>query len=175
MGRPKQMIDVSGEPMIARIAAGLGSAAKEIVLLGDGEVPATLAGCRRLPDVDDSEGPISGLLSAMRWAPGAAWIIASCDLPRLTPAAVRWLIDQRRPGRWAVMPTRDGGVEPLFACYEPQVLSLVEELNRSGKRAPWRLSRHDKVATPPPPIDLAGSWANANTPAQLRALAEGAS
>ncbi len=174
MGFPKQMIEIEGAPMAVRIAVGLEQVADDVVLLGGGEAPASLGGRTRLPDARDSGGPMAGLLSALRWAPCAAWIIASCDLPRVNASAIRWLAGQRRPGRWAVMPTLEGRAEPLLATYEPQALALLEELNWSGARAPWRASRHEKVATPQPPAGLVDSWLDADTPAELESLSGGA-
>lgn len=174
MGFPKQMIELEGAPLAVRIAASLEQFADDVVLLGDGEAPASLAGLARLPDARDSDGPMAGLLSALRWAPFATWVIASCDLPRVNANAVQWLVGQRRPGRWAVMPTLGGLPEPLLATYEPQARALLEELNSSGERAPWQASRHAKVATPQLPADLADCWLNANTPAELELLSGGA-
>ncbi len=174
MGFPKQMIDLAGQPMAVRIAASLEHVADDVVVLGGGEVPAPLDGRTRLPDVRDCDGPMAGLLSALRWAPSAAWIIASCDLPRMNADAIRWLAGQRRPGRWAVMPTLEGRAESLLATYEPQARALLEDLNSSGTPAPWRVSRHPMVATPRPPAGLADCWLDADTPSELESLTGGA-
>jgi molybdopterin-guanine dinucleotide biosynthesis protein A len=119
-------------------------------------------------------GPLAGMLAAVRWRPEAAWLFAPCDLPEIAPAAVAWLLGERRPGRWAVLPRVAPGapVEPLFALYEPPAHRLLEELARSPPpgRAPRRLAAHPRVSVVTVPPALARCWAGANTPAELAAL-----
>ena len=164
MGRPKQLLEVEGVPMAERVASILEPEVGEIALLGAGDVPQSMARRRRLVDVDGIHGPLAGILAAVRWAPRAAWIIAACDLPKIDAAALRWLFGQRRPGRWAVIPRLEAGVEPLFAMYEPQAGELLEDLAAAGEAAPRRLAENAKVAVPEVPAALEHCWFNANTP-----------
>jgi molybdopterin-guanine dinucleotide biosynthesis protein MobB len=173
MGRPKQLLEVAGRPMVEGVASALHPHVDELVLLGDGPVTTSIAGARRLPDAPGIRGPLAGILAAMRWAPHATWVFTSCDLPRVNAAAIRWLLEQRRPGRWAVLPRLEGGVEPLLAVYEPQAAELLEDLAARGQSAPRCLAECARVSTPTPPDHLAGCWFNANTPADLASLAAG--
>jgi molybdopterin-guanine dinucleotide biosynthesis protein A len=167
MGRPKQML-TAGRRTLAEIAAeSVASAAARILLLGAGEVAPALDDVPRLPDAPGLKGPLAGLASALRWAPQATWLVAACDMPWIVPRAVEWLLSQRQPGRWAVLPrTADGRVQPLLAVYEPQAAHLVEGLIRSGNSAPRLLADHDAVATPAVPEELERHWSNVNTPQQ---------
>jgi molybdopterin-guanine dinucleotide biosynthesis protein MobB len=174
MGRPKQMIEIDGTPMVERVAAALRPFVDDLVLLGEGPVPRGLAAVTRLPDVVDGEGPLAGMLAAMRWAPDAAWIFASCDLPCADVRAVEWLMARRRIGRWAVLPRLDSRVEPLLAVYEPWMRGCLEELRDAGESAPRHLGRHEKVATPRPPDRLRHGWLSVNTPAELEERGRGA-
>ncbi|MFV2071719.1 MAG: molybdenum cofactor guanylyltransferase [Thermoanaerobaculales bacterium] len=163
MGRPKATLPF-GERKLAEVAAdALSASVAEIVLLGAGPVPGSLADNRRLPDPPGLEGPLAGLLAALRWAPHAAWVIAACDLPRVMPEAVAWLIAQRRSGQLAVLPRVGPGFEPLLAIYEPEAGPLLEELVSSGRRAPRLIAAHPAVATPEPPPEIVNCWQNANT------------
>ena len=167
MGRPKATLHF-GERKLAEVAASaLTASVEEIVLLGAGPVPDVLAGNRRLPDPPGLVGPLAGLLAALRWAPHATWVIAACDLPRVTPEAVAWLVAQRRPGCWAVLPRVGPGLEPLLAVYEPGARPLLEDLVAAGRRAPRLIADHPSVATPEPPPEIIGCWYNANTPGEL--------
>jgi molybdopterin-guanine dinucleotide biosynthesis protein MobB len=171
MGSPKQLLDHRGRTLVHRAVDGLGCSAADPVLLGSGRVPDDLAGNRRLADVPGIAGPLSGLLAALRWAPTAAWLMVACDQPLISRHAVDWLLTQRRPGRWAILPRLgDGPVEPFLAVYEPQALILLERLARSGALGPWRIAGHEKVASPEPPAELAASWRNVNTPEDLDSL-----
>ena len=165
MGRPKQLLDHGGRTIVEGVVRSLESAVDRVVLLGDGEVPQGLADHGRIPDPPGLAGPAAGLLAALRWCPHAAWLMVSCDLSLLSHGAIRWLLEQRRPGRWAILPKPAGGtVEPLCAVYEPQALPLLERLLDRGHGAPRRLAGSIKVACPQPPDDLASQWRGVNTP-----------
>jgi len=171
MGRPKQLLRHRGLTFVERVDAALGERIADRVLLGSGSVPNTLAGLDWIPDPPGVTGPIAGLLAALRWAPGQTWVVAACDQPLITPEALDWLIGQRRPGRWAVLPRLPWRpVEPFLAVYEPQALPLLERLAREPNPAPRRLADHPKVATPEPPGEMADAWRSVNDPEQYDAL-----
>jgi molybdopterin-guanine dinucleotide biosynthesis protein A len=135
MGRPKQLVDF-GESTLGEIAAHALSAAVDcdcdllspkVAVLGAGPLPDKLQLLQRLPDAPGLAGPIAGLLAAHRWAPHAAWILAACDHPLLSASDIRWLIRQRRPGTWAILPRQaDDHPCPTLALYEPQALTVLE-------------------------------------------------
>ncbi|MCP4896440.1 MAG: molybdopterin-guanine dinucleotide biosynthesis protein B [bacterium] len=173
MGRPKQLINIRGNAMIEHVAAALAPTTDNLVLLGDGAVPASIEALLRLPDVADCTGPMAGLLAAMRWAPDSTWLVAACDLPQCDSATALWLLSQRRQGAWAVMPQFETGVEPLLAVYEPQALGLLEDQYAADELAPRLLAQHEKVYTPRPPPELEGAWRNVNTEQELAVLMPG--
>ena len=145
----------------------------EVVLLGEGPVPATLEDLSREADADDFRGPMAGILGAMRAKPEAYWVVAPCDLPLLQPAAVQRLVASRRPEAWAVLPSREGFVEPLLALYEPQARALIEEAAAAEEYSLHRLTSSSRVATAEPPTALRRCWFNANTPQELGSLGVG--
>jgi molybdopterin-guanine dinucleotide biosynthesis protein A len=169
MGSPKHLLKAAGQSWLERTVGQVAGAAAETVLLGRGEVPASLAGLRRLPDVPDASGPMAGVLSAMRWARRASWLIAACDMPQLTREAADWLLSLRRPGVWAVIPRLGEGwpLDPLLACYDFRSRPLLERLAAAGCLRIAEIARSSKVATPVPPADLAAAWANINRPEDL--------
>ena len=171
MGSPKQLLHHGDSTLIEIAAAALGETVDDVVILGGGDLPESLARHPRLPDVNDTTGPMAGMLAAMRWQPRSAWIFAACDLPLLRSEAVSWLCRQRRPGRWAVLPRLgEAGVEPLLAMYEPQSRGLLEDLVARDLRAPRHIADHPRVVSPTPPEELHPQWTNANTPEELEAL-----
>jgi molybdopterin-guanine dinucleotide biosynthesis protein A len=173
MGRQKQFVEVGECTMIEHVVRSLSGEVNEVVLLGGGPVPASLEGLSRVIDADDCEGPMAGILSAMRAKPEACWVMAPCDLPLLRRAAVRWLVGSRRPGAWAVLPSLEGFVEPLPALYEPQARALLEEAAAAGEYSLHRLTSSSRVATAEPPAVLRRCWFNANTPQELGSLRVG--
>lgn len=161
MGHPKHLIKKGDLTWIESIAGTLAPLVDTTVILGGGQVPSSLARFQVLPDVPNRRGPLAGMLSAMRWQPLAAWIFVACDLPMVTTEAVQWLLGKRRPGVWAILPSRQNeqGVEPLLAYYDFRARDLLERIDR-----PTAIASSPKAITPTPPKNLAASWTNINTP-----------
>jgi len=169
MGTPKHLLRSAGRTWIERIVEVLRPAVEHIVIAGTGDVPDALAGVTRLPDVPEAEGPMAGILAAMRWAPWASWLVAACDLPNLRPEALDWLLATRAAGVWATVPLLAGarGVEPLLAHYDFRAGAILERLAADGRFAPSLVAEHPKVAAPTPPSHLAPAWDNVNAPGDL--------
>jgi molybdopterin-guanine dinucleotide biosynthesis protein A len=173
MGRPKQLVEIGNQTMIEHIVEALSGEVDEIVLLGDGPVPASLEGLDRVADADGCRGPMAGILGALRARPDACWVVTPCDLPVLRGAAVRWLLLNRRPGASAVLPSLDGFVEPLLALYEPRARTMLEEAAAAGEHALHRLASKAGVVTVELPEALRRCWYNANTPHEIASLRAG--
>jgi molybdopterin-guanine dinucleotide biosynthesis protein A len=86
--------------------------------------------------------------------------------------ALQWILSQRAPGRWAILPKLSvtGPAEPLLAMYEPQARAALEGLGRRSVFAPRRLLPMIPVATPCPPHHLHTAWRNINTLQELAAI-----
>ena len=164
MGTPKHLIEREGVTWLERAAAAVRGQVEKTVLLGRGDVPAGLRDLPVLCDVEDVGGPVSGMRAAMRWAPFASWIFVPCDVPFLSADAVRWLIEQRRPGVWAALPRLPGASrpEPLPAYYDFRAAALLETVDR-----PSDCAGKEQVASPLIPAALAEAWRNVNTPQDL--------
>lgn len=173
MGRPKQLVEVGECTMVEHVVRALSGEVDEVVLLGQGLVPETLAGFSRVGDAEGCRGPMAGILGALRAEPVACWVVAPCDLPLLRPEAVRWLVGSRRPGAWAVLPSLEGFVEPLLALYEPNARILLEDAAAAGEYSLHRLASSPRVLTAAPPAALSQSWFNANTPQEIGSLRAG--
>jgi molybdopterin-guanine dinucleotide biosynthesis protein A len=125
----------------------------------------------RVADVAGVSGPLAGILAALRWEPGACWVIAACDLPLIRGEAVDWLLGERAEGRVAVLPKLgDGRADSLLAVYEAEAVGLIEGLIAEGIRSPHRLAGRAGVHTPRPPEGLSACWTNVNTPEDLDRL-----
>ena len=104
------------------------------MLLGKGAVPASLAPLPQLPDVADKQGPLAGMLAAMRWQPEASWLFLSCDMPLLTAANLQWVLNHRAPGIWGVLPHRETPDEVARAPLGPEL--VVEGLRARADTGP---------------------------------------
>jgi len=171
MGRPKHLLpDGSGGTWLERTVHVLQPLVAGVALSGGGELPATLATLPRLCDIPGVCGPLTGILSAMRWQPSVSWLLLACDMPGLSGEAVTWLLSQRAVGRWGVVPTLAGNetVEPLFASYEPQCSQFFEMLHDQGVRQIRRIVEYKQVNVVEVPENLQSGWHNINTPEELR-------
>lgn len=173
MGRAKHLLaDGRGRTWLENTVARLDPAVDQVVLSGGGQVPESLRHLVRLPDIPGVGGPLAGILSAMRWQPDVTWLLVACDMPALSPEALGWLIESRRPGRWGTVPRRslDSHVEPLLAHYDSRCQSIFEEILVSGSQRIGDAARHEKIATPVIPEQFLAAWNNINTPEELRLI-----
>jgi len=186
MGRPKPLVSFGGSTLGEIVAHALSTAvaeaepdsdcdlkSKRVAILGDGPVPEPLRCFPQMPDAPGLAGPIAGLLAAHRWAPRAAWILAACDHPWLSAADIGWLIRQRRPGTWAVLPCQaDDHPCPTLAIYEPQALTVLERslLVRGAEKVRIaELLHHPRTLIAP---TSTRGLVNVNTPQELMAQEE---
>ena len=170
MGSPKQLLLLHGRSLAARVADVLAGHASPVVVLGAGALPRDLPSLPAIPDVPGIRGPVAGLVAALRWLPGATWLFCPCDHPSLSGEALVWLLAQRRPGVWAVLPrSRPDQLEPLLALYEPEALTLIEDATAQGN-APRSLAGHPHVASPLVPPALRPAWVDVNTREDAAAL-----
>ena len=169
MGRPKHLLEEEGSTWVERTVAVLRTRVEQVVIAGEGRLPASLAGECRVADVVGLKGPLAGILAAFRCYPEVSWLVAACDLPDMGSAALQWLLDHRRLGALAVLPTLDddGRVEPLLAYYDRRCLSVLEEMAARSELRLQGLRHRRGVVTPQPPVGLRRCWRNVNTPQEL--------
>lgn len=172
MGKAKHLLSHNGRTWLEHTVELLQQHCEQVVIVGLGAVPDEVSQHPRLADSPGVEGPMAGLLAAMRWRPLVSWLVAACDLPAVSPQALQWLLVSRSPGVWATLPGLAGsiGVEPLLAHYDFRSRLLLEQLAAQGEFSLSRLAAHPKVISPVPPDHLSRAWQNINTPKQLKSL-----
>lgn len=172
MGRPKALLRVKGKTLAERSLDILSEVSDRALLLGAGRLPRSFNSAESLPDVTGVKGPLAGILSAFRWAPNSSWIISSVDMPLMRKEAWKWLLSQRRPGVWAVLPKAEGSgrVETTGGVYEPMIFEYVESLAKRGVVKLQEIARHPKVMTPVIPKPFVLAWMNVNTTAEWRGV-----
>lgn len=175
MGQPKHLIrTLSGgeESWLERTVEEVVPLVDGLVVSGQGELPKALRDTIRIPDVPGVAGPLTGLLSAMRWQPQVSWLVIACDMPFVTVDAAKWLLSEKNPGSWGRLPRIAGSsfCEPLFAWYDKRALQIIEAQLLDGNLRAGRIADHYKIDNPIIPENLAVAWKNVNTPEQLKAV-----
>lgn len=175
MGRPKALLESGGTALGKVAAVALAPWVSSIAIVGSHPQvdPGPWLGALgvaglELPDRPGVKGPLGGLLALFDSDPDAWWVVLACDLPRVEPAAIGWLLAQRRPGDAAVLPVALGRIQPLLALYGPASRTLLEALAKTGKPAPRHLVDQPGVVSPQVPASLQAQWTNVNTPADWR-------
>ena len=172
MGISKTLLRAGGEFVLERIVAAAGEVAREVVLVGEAPLPAgELSAMPRIQDAPGVEGPLGGLLAALRWRPRTTWIVISCDAPFLSAAALRWLLAQAKPGDIAVVPHLDSP-ETARAAHRALHASRAQPDRAGctrGRAVLRRILAGMKIHSPRVPEKLRKAFANVNTPEEWRA------
>lgn len=173
MGKPKHLLtDKRGITWAEKLTEKLAAVTGEVILCGRGDVPDSLADMVRLTDIVGAQGPLAGILAAMRWNPDVSWLVCACDMVQTDQTALQWLLEMRRPGVWGSVPysLQAKRLEPLLAHYDPRCRNLFETMLEEGKMRISEIGNFAKIETVAVPPDLATSWRNYNTPADLANL-----
>jgi molybdopterin-guanine dinucleotide biosynthesis protein A len=93
MGRDKALLEVDGRPMAVRVAHALGIAGAAEVFCVGGDAALSAYGVRLLGDDHPGEGPLGGLLTALRHAAHELVVVLACDLLNPSSAAVGRLVE----------------------------------------------------------------------------------
>lgn len=174
MGQPKHLLEsVDGNGSWLEAAVELVTPLTDgVVVSGKGDIPQSLDGVQRIPDIPGVAGPLTGILSAMRWQPDVSWLLLACDMPLVTKKALEWLLDGYRPGCWGRIPRLPDAdyCEPLLAWYSIRTAHLFEEQLLCGNLRIGSIAKHLKVDNPIIPDSLRTAWQNINTPEQLQLM-----
>ena len=166
MGQPKHLLEKEGHSWLELINSRLSKICDEVVIVGEGQLPE--GDWRRLSDAPGCNGPLAGILAAMRQYPDASFIICACDMPEVSSAALEWLLAQRQPADWALVPKINNYSQPLFAFYDPRIKPVFEDLASQGIMKPREVcsNKHVRIIKPPPHLSMA--WRNINYPGELK-------
>ena len=115
-GVPKGLLTFQGRTVLERLL-DLAPLFADVLLVANTPEPYARFGLRTVADVVPDRGAPGGVHAAMT-AARTGWVLAvACDMPFVSPAAVRVLLEARSPELDAVCFTVAGRVEPLLAVY----------------------------------------------------------
>lgn len=180
MGRDKALIPWRGRPLISRPLEALAAVTDEVIIVARQTEPYLSLGCRVVPDLYESRGPLVGVHAGLT-ASGRPWgLFAACDMPGLRRELLELLLAGREESVMAVVPESDRGLEPMLAAYDRRCLPALEELIAAGEmrmvslldKVPARIIPRRLVAAADPDFR---SFVNLNSPeeADLAGRGEG--
>ncbi len=168
-GGDKALHPVSGVPMAGRVYQALAMVIRDVRIgLSDAQERNPVPGAAVVVDDPPGTGPMGSLRAALL-ASDPRWVFAAaCDLPGLSPSAVRSILEARSDALDAVVavdPT--GRLHPLTAAWHPRVIPLlVSDRAGHGRSLTRLLSSVSMMTVLLDPEVLR----NVNRPADLEAL-----
>ena len=194
MGRSKALLELDSEPLLSHVARALLPSCEEIVLSVANQALAPIGFVRELEeavrrtgaevriarDATPDLGPISGLAAALAMTDARVAFVSGCDSPFLRPDLVQSLLEriEEPPGVDAVIPRRDGHLEPLLAAYRvtPLLRHFRHRLSQGGgpiTRGFSELRVREVSGVALEELDPDGaSFANINTPGEYKRALE---
>lgn len=91
-----------------------------------------------IPDAMTSEGPLTGVLSALQWARDAGFsaiVTFSCDAPFFPPDLVERLAGGLTPALSCTFASAGGSRHPAFAIWRTSVLGQLHQVYAAGTRS----------------------------------------
>lgn len=136
MGQPKAELIYFDRPQWAYCSNLLGQFCDRVWISIEKEgqiedVPRTM----QLVDSSESNGPLSGILSAMKQEPDKTWLIMACDMPGIDMAVMHRLLRLRDPDALVSCFCREEdetAIEPLFSFWEAGALPALEKFVRKS-------------------------------------------
>lgn len=168
MGRTKALIEVDGRAMGDRVIdAARSVGAEPVVLIGGDPNELESLGAPVVPDRYPGEGPVAGILGALRHFEGTAdrVLVLPCDLAHVEVATLLPLLEaERGDGVALVWVAATDRLEPMCAIWSVDATERIQELFDAGERAAHVvIGELPHVAVTVDPAGLA----NINTPDEL--------
>lgn len=144
MGRDKALLEVQGEPMAVRGARALSAAgAAEVIAVGGDADGLSAVGLSWVADEWPGEGPLGGVITALRHFEHDVVFVGSCDLLSPSPGAMSATVAAlvSRSEADLAVPVRDGARQWLHGAWRRRAVDAVTEQLNSGERAIHRAVR----------------------------------
>lgn len=164
MGTDKALYEVDGSAMAIRVAAAATAAgANEVLLIGGTQARAKKLSGIWKKDLYPGEGPLGGVITALKASSHDSVVVLSCDMPFVTDAVISSLVRGLTDAQATV--GRTDRLNWLCAAWSKQeCLKTLESVWKRNERAVHRAAVLLDVAEVPVP---AVAVRNINSPADL--------
>jgi len=125
MGRDKAFLLFQGKPLIQQAVTLASHFAKDIRIIGTPEKSELgKLGIQVISDLVSPNGPISGIVTALRSTSNFLNLIVACDMPRIPVSFIELLFENADGADAVLFKSNSGQVEPLCALYTTNCLPL---------------------------------------------------
>src|SRR5437764_7037921 len=126
MGRPKALLPLAGETLVARQVRLLGQISGTVAVAGKPELLGALD-VPVLADLVPDCGPLGGIYTGLASSSTEYNLFIGCDMPFLTARFLRWLARRAfaEEAEVTVAESREGNLNPLAAVYRRSVLGAI--------------------------------------------------
>ena len=171
-GEDKGLLPFRGRPLVSHALDALGEVAETRLINANRNLEAYASlGFPVIQDANDRfDGPLAGLLSAMRATATPYVLTVPCDTPRLTGTLLQRLVDRLPMSDAAIALAHDGErLHPVVMLAETRLADDLQAYLDAGERKVehW-IRRHRWVSIDF--SDAVDALANINTPDDLAAL-----
>ncbi len=142
MGRDKAMVEMGGRPLALGVAGALQEAGAGEVFAVGGDLRALAdLGLEAIPDDQPGEGPLGGVLTALRHASEPVVVVLACDLAGAQPRAVRQTVAALAadPHLACAVPVVDARLQPLHGAWRRSARPELQAMFDRGERAMHRV------------------------------------
>jgi len=132
MGKDKAFLEIEGRPLLARALDVLRAVTPEVRVAGPVEKFAAYRPV--VEDIYPERGPLAGIHAALMASTTDLNLVLAVDLPLITEALLRFLIEQAAACDAIVtVPRVTGGYQPLCAVYRRAFAALAQAALESGR------------------------------------------
>ncbi len=173
LGQDKRFLELGGRTCLERVLDVFKEIFENILVVADAAEPFKEMKVKVVVDLIPGRAALGGLYTGLHYAPSDRVFAAACDMPGLSPPAIRVVLAHAGDGD-IVIPDLDGQLQPMHAVYSkaclPVLQSLVEaqalKIQDLCARPELRVYRIPKAAFQAVDPDLR-SFFNINTPDDL--------
>lgn len=169
MGTDKGLILYKGEPFVQYSINALRPIVDDIIIVTNNSSYDTF-NQRRVSDIIEDAGPLSGVYSGLKHSNTAYNLILSCDIPLIKTAILEKIIHHIDDYYDIIQIKSNGRVMPLIAFYNKRCEDQLLKLLNAGVRRMSKTLEVFKVSTLELPIELDSYTANINTPTEFKAI-----
>lgn len=172
LGQDKRFLELGGRTCLQRVLDVFSEIFTDVLVVADAAEPFKEMGVKVVVDLIPGRATLGGLYTGLHYAADRVFA-AACDMPGLSPSAIRVVLAHAGDGD-IVVPDLEGRLQPMHAVYSkaclPVIKSLVEaqslKIQDLFARQELRVYRIPKEAFQAVDPDLR-SFFNINTPDDL--------